>query len=56
MALGLTQMQWIGIGMMVVGIVGMWWFGTRGRLRPAGPIDQPAEALVATSGTAKGKR
>ncbi len=33
-ALGLTQQQWIGIVMLVVGIAGMWWFGTRGRLRP----------------------
>ncbi len=33
-ALGLTQQQWISIAMVVVGIAGMWWFGTRGRLRP----------------------
>jgi phosphatidylglycerol:prolipoprotein diacylglycerol transferase len=34
---GLTQQQWIAIAMIVVGIAGMWWFGTRGRLRPAVP-------------------
>jgi phosphatidylglycerol:prolipoprotein diacylglycerol transferase len=36
-ALGLTQQQWIAIAMVVVGAVGMWWFGTRGRLRPVVP-------------------
>jgi phosphatidylglycerol---prolipoprotein diacylglyceryl transferase len=36
-ALGLTQQQWISIAMFVVGIAGMWWFGTRGRLRPVEP-------------------
>jgi phosphatidylglycerol:prolipoprotein diacylglycerol transferase len=35
-ALGLTQQQWISIAMVVVGIAGMWWFGTHGRLRPVG--------------------
>ena len=33
--LGLTQQQWIAIGMIVVGIIFTWYFGTRGRLRPA---------------------
>jgi len=33
-ALGLTQQQWIAIAIVVVGAVGMWWFETRGRLRP----------------------
>lgn len=32
-ALGLTQQQWISLGMIVVGAVGVWWFGTRGRVR-----------------------
>ena len=32
--LGLTQQQWIAIGMMVVGVVFTWYFATRGRLRP----------------------
>jgi phosphatidylglycerol:prolipoprotein diacylglycerol transferase len=34
-ALGLTQQQWISIVLVVVGVAGTWWFGTRGRLRPA---------------------
>ncbi|NLV71390.1 MAG: prolipoprotein diacylglyceryl transferase [Actinobacteria bacterium] len=33
---GLTQQQWIAIGMVVVGIVGMWWFESHGHMRPAG--------------------
>jgi phosphatidylglycerol:prolipoprotein diacylglycerol transferase len=32
---GLTQQQWIAIGMMVVGVVGAWWFETHGRMRPS---------------------
>ncbi len=34
-ALGLTQQQWISIALIVIGIVGAWWFGTRGRPIPA---------------------
>jgi phosphatidylglycerol:prolipoprotein diacylglycerol transferase len=34
-ALGLTQQQWISIALIVFGIAGTWWFGTRGRPRPA---------------------
>jgi phosphatidylglycerol---prolipoprotein diacylglyceryl transferase len=34
-ALGLTSQQWIAIAMIVVGIIFTWYFGTRGRLRPA---------------------
>lgn len=34
---GLTEQQWVAIAMIVVGIVGAWWFGTRGRLRPIMP-------------------
>ena len=33
-ALGLTQQQFISIGLFVIGVVGVWWFGTHGRLRP----------------------
>ncbi|MBC7293544.1 MAG: prolipoprotein diacylglyceryl transferase, partial [Thermoleophilia bacterium] len=33
-ALGLTQQQWISIALFVVGVFGVWWFETRGRLRP----------------------
>ena len=36
-ALGLTQQQWIAMALVVVGIAGTWWFGTRGRLRPVVP-------------------
>jgi len=32
-ALGLTQQQWISVALFVLGIAGMWWFETRGRLR-----------------------
>jgi phosphatidylglycerol:prolipoprotein diacylglycerol transferase len=32
--LGLTQQQWIAIGMIIVGAVFTWYFATRGRLRP----------------------
>jgi phosphatidylglycerol:prolipoprotein diacylglycerol transferase len=34
-ALGLTQQQWIAIGMIVVGAVGTWYFAKHGRLRVA---------------------
>lgn len=34
-ALGMTQMQWISIVLFVIGIAGTWYFGKRGRLRPA---------------------
>ena len=34
-ALGLTQQQWISIALFVVGVVGTWWFGTRGSLYPS---------------------
>ncbi|MCE5254685.1 MAG: prolipoprotein diacylglyceryl transferase [Actinomycetia bacterium] len=54
-ALGLTQQQWIAIGMMVVGIVGTWWFETHGRLRPVGLEEGPGKAAVAAPGTGKGK-
>jgi len=39
MVWGLTQQQWIAIAMIVVGPAGMWWFGTRGRLRPVLPAN-----------------
>ena len=40
--LGLTQQQWIAIGMIVVGVVFTWYFATRGRLRP---VDRPGHRL-----------
>lgn len=42
--LGLTQQQWIAIGMIVVGAVFTWYFATRGRMRPL------AEAVPAPPG------
>lgn len=56
-ALGLTQMQWIAIGMMVVGIAGIWWFETHGRMRPARPSKgstEPEPAAAADTGGNKG--
>jgi phosphatidylglycerol:prolipoprotein diacylglycerol transferase len=40
-ALGLTQQQWIAIAIVIVGAAGMWWFETRGKLRPV-----PARAVT----------
>jgi phosphatidylglycerol:prolipoprotein diacylglycerol transferase len=54
-ALGLTQQQWISIALFVVGIAGMWWFGTRGRLRPAEPAKAAAGAAAAAPGAGKPK-
>jgi phosphatidylglycerol:prolipoprotein diacylglycerol transferase len=53
---GLTQQQWIAIAMMVVGVVGMWWFETHGRLRPATPAEAPAKAAEAPARAGKRKR
>ena len=57
--LGLTKQQWIAIGMIIVGIVFTWYFGTRGRLRPAfelksAPV-RPAPAKAAQGKPAQGK-
>jgi phosphatidylglycerol:prolipoprotein diacylglycerol transferase len=51
--LGLTQQQWIAIGMMVVGLVGAWWFETHGRPRPT---PEQAAAVVAASTTPGGRQ
>jgi phosphatidylglycerol---prolipoprotein diacylglyceryl transferase len=57
--LGLTQQQWIAIGMIVVGIVFTWYFGTRGKLRPViedGVVPARAAQLkvaAAKAGTSK---
>jgi phosphatidylglycerol---prolipoprotein diacylglyceryl transferase len=49
--LGLTQQQWISIGMVIVGIVFTWFFATRGRLRPViEPGAVPAKVAVAVAG------
>lgn len=51
--LGLTQQQWISIGMVIVGIVFTWYFATRGRLRPA--VD-PATGTAVVAAAAGGNR
>jgi len=52
-ALGLTSQQWIAVAMIVVGLIGAWYFGTRGRLRPV--IEPKSKAAKpATSGAASG--
>jgi phosphatidylglycerol:prolipoprotein diacylglycerol transferase len=54
-ALGLTQQQWISLAMVVVGVGGAWWFGARGRLRPAvsaGTVENTAVKNVAGAVTA----
>jgi phosphatidylglycerol:prolipoprotein diacylglycerol transferase len=48
--LGLTQQQWIAIGMIVVGAVFTWYFATRGRLRPV----IGANGVVVAGATVKG--
>jgi phosphatidylglycerol---prolipoprotein diacylglyceryl transferase len=58
--LGLTQQQWIALGMIVVGIVFTWYFATRGKLRPAVATvpaqarPAPARAVQARAAQAKG--
>ena len=61
-ALGLTQQQWIAIAMFVVGIAGVWWFETHGRLRSSIPGKEPtgaaagsAKALTQATGAAKSR-
>lgn len=46
-ALGLTSQQWISIALFVIGIAGMWWFGTHGRMRTAVVGKVPASAAKA---------
>jgi len=52
-ALGLTQQQWISIALFVIGIGGMWWFGTQGRLRPVADRKRPVPAAVARASGAR---
>ena len=52
MALGLTSQQWIAIAMIVVGLIGAWYFGTRGRLRP---VIEP-KSKAAKPATSMGRR
>ena len=52
-ALGLTQQQWISVALVFIGIGGMWYFETHGRLRPVIP-DKPA-AAVTVAGAKAGK-
>jgi phosphatidylglycerol---prolipoprotein diacylglyceryl transferase len=53
-ALGLTVQQYVAIVMIAVGIVGTWYFGTRGRLRPVIGA-QPTPAKVAAGKPAVSK-
>jgi prolipoprotein diacylglyceryltransferase len=50
--LGLTQQQWIAVALFVIGIVGMWYFETYGRLRPVlgGEESVPPVAAPASTG------
>lgn len=50
MALGLTQQQWISVGLFIVGVAGVWWFETHGRLRWV----PGAERSVRTAGSVGG--
>jgi phosphatidylglycerol:prolipoprotein diacylglycerol transferase len=60
-ALGLTSQQWIAVAMVIVGIAGVWWFETHGRLRQFGPAIEPSATSskarpVANSKSVKGKK
>jgi phosphatidylglycerol:prolipoprotein diacylglycerol transferase len=50
-AWGLTSQQWIAVAMFFVGIAGVWWFETHGRLRS---LSATAE-IAALPATGKGK-
>jgi phosphatidylglycerol---prolipoprotein diacylglyceryl transferase len=52
-ALGLTQQQWISVGIFVVGIAGTWWFAARGRLRPVAAEKQRPVPAVAPARSAR---
>jgi phosphatidylglycerol---prolipoprotein diacylglyceryl transferase len=63
-AWGLTSQQWIAVVMFFVGIAGVWWFETHGRMRQtAVPVEEPVMASgkvpgkvpAKTSGKAPGK-
>ncbi|MBN1319337.1 MAG: prolipoprotein diacylglyceryl transferase [Thermoleophilia bacterium] len=56
-AFGLTQQQWISIMLVIVGIAGTWWFGTRGRLRPVATAGSSADGsgLVSISVSERGE-
>jgi phosphatidylglycerol---prolipoprotein diacylglyceryl transferase len=47
--LGLTQQQWISIFLVVVGVVGVWWFETHGKLRFAPGQLKPVAVTAAPS-------
>ena len=47
--LGLTQQQWISIFLVVVGVVGVWWFETHGKLRPTPAQLKPVAVAAAPS-------
>jgi len=49
-ALGLTQQQWISVALFFIGIGGMWYFETYGRVRPT-----EAEIVSNSVGTGRGR-
>lgn len=54
-ALGLTQQQWIAVGMVVVGAVGTWHFATHGRIRVlVTPREKAARSSAVVGGARKG--
>jgi phosphatidylglycerol:prolipoprotein diacylglycerol transferase len=53
-ALGMTQQQWISIALVVVGVAGTWWLGTRGRLRPAFSAGAPGKVAAVAIGSPPG--
>ena len=55
-AWGLTSQQWIAVAMFFVGIAGVWWFETHGRMRQTVvPVEDPAKASGKTRGKVPGK-
>jgi phosphatidylglycerol---prolipoprotein diacylglyceryl transferase len=57
-ALGLTVQQYVAIVMIVVGVVGAWYFGTHGRLRPViePTAGKPAPKKAAPAGAGGGRK
>jgi phosphatidylglycerol---prolipoprotein diacylglyceryl transferase len=55
---GLTVQQYVAIGMIVVGVVGAWYFGTHGRLRPViePTAGKPAPKKAAPAGAGGGHK
>jgi phosphatidylglycerol---prolipoprotein diacylglyceryl transferase len=54
--LGLTQQQWIAVALFVIGIVGMWYFETYGRLRPVPGVEESIPSVAAPASTGRKAR